>query len=193
MSGGRSTGGDRDPAQAEFVRRATALLPSSYRLAAHLLGDPNEAEDAMQEALLSAWRGWPRLREPELFEPWLERIVVNTCFERLRRRRRSPVVALPEEELEPSASVDESAGPVARDTIGRALGVLSAEQRVVVVLRYWRDLSIEEIAVRVGIPAGTVRSRLHYALRALRSEIERPPSRGVTGAPRAPAPPRARR
>jgi RNA polymerase sigma-70 factor (ECF subfamily) len=153
------------------MRLADASLPTSYRLAAHLLGDPSEAEDATQEALLLAWRGWPRLRDPDRFGAWFDRILVNVCYERLRRHRRSPTVALPEEV---GGIADVAAGALARDSVGRALLGLTAEQRVVVVLRFWRDLSIEEIADRLGVPSGTVRSRLHYALRSLRVEIDRP-------------------
>lgn len=165
---------ERDPdAHQVFMRLADPSLPTSYRLAAHLLGDPTDAEDATQEALLLAWRGWLQLRDRDRFGAWFERIVVNVCYERLRRRRRSPTVELPDEVA--NRVTDEMASSVARDVVGRALGSLTPEQRVVVVLRYWRDLSIEEIADRVGIPSGTVRSRLHYALQSLRTEID-PPS-----------------
>ena len=151
---------------------ADASLATSYRLAAHLLGDPADAEDATQEALLLAWRGWPRLRDPERFGAWFDRILVNVCYERLRRHRRSPTVELPEEV---GVVVDAAATTLARDSVGRALLGLTPEQRIVVVLRYWRDLSIEEIADRLEVPSGTVRSRLHYALRSLRVDIDRPP------------------
>jgi RNA polymerase sigma-70 factor (ECF subfamily) len=158
------------------MRLAEASLATSYRLAAHVLGDPAEAEDATQEALLLAWRGWPLLRDRERFGAWFDRILVNACYERLRRRRRSSTVAMP---AEVGGGRDELGASVARDVVGRALQGLTAEQRIVVVLRYWRDLPIEEIAERLGIPSGTVRSRLHYALEALRADIDRPPSHSV--------------
>jgi RNA polymerase sigma-70 factor (ECF subfamily) len=165
---------ERDPdAHQTFMRLAEASLAPSYRLAAHLLGDPTDAEDATQEALLLAWRNWPRLRDPGRFGAWFERILVNACYERMRRRRRAPTVDLPDDI---GGERDQLAASIARDSVGRALLGLSAEQRIVVVLRYWRDLSIEEIAERIGIPSGTVRSRLHYALQALRTDIDRPPS-----------------
>jgi RNA polymerase sigma-70 factor (ECF subfamily) len=168
---------ERDPdAHQTFMRLAEASLAPSYRLAAHLLGDPTDAEDATQEALLLAWRSWPRLRDPERFGAWFERILVNACYQRMRRRRRAPTVDLPEDI---GSDRDQLAASLARDSVGRALLGLTPEQRIVVVLRYWRDLSIEEIAERLGIPSGTVRSRLHYALQALRADIDRPPSQPV--------------
>jgi RNA polymerase sigma-70 factor (ECF subfamily) len=177
VSVGSGPTSERDPdAHHAFMRLAEASLAPSYRLAAHLLGDPSDAEDATQEALLLAWRSWPRLRDPERFAAWFERILVNACYERMRRRRRGPTIDLPEEI---AGDRDQLAASIARDSVGRALLNLSPEQRIVVVLRYWRDLSIEEIAERVGIPSGTVRSRLHYALEALRVDIDRTPSRAT--------------
>lgn len=175
MSVGSGPTSERDAdAHQAFMRLADAALANSYRLAAHLLSDPGDAEDATQETLLLAWRGWPRLRDPERFGAWFDRILVNVCYERLRRRRRSPTVALPEEI---GAGKDQVAASIARDSVGRALLGLTPEQRIVIVLRYWRDLPIEEIAERLGVPSGTVRSRLHYALEALRADIDRTPSR----------------
>jgi RNA polymerase sigma factor, sigma-70 family len=153
------------------MRLADAALPGAYRLAAHILSGPTEAEDAVQEALVLAWRGWARLRDADRFGAWFDRILVNVCYERLRGRKRSRSDVLPSE-LGAKAA-DPVAAAVARDAVGRALLNLTPEQRIVVVLRYWRDLSIEEIAERVRIPSGTVRSRLHYALRSLRSDIDR--------------------
>jgi len=95
---------------------------------------------------------------------------VNTCIEHLRRQARRPQSTLPEDA--DIADRDTLAGSVARDAIGRALGRLTPEHRAVVVLRFWADLSTDAIAERLGVPAGTVRSRLHYALGALRAELE---------------------
>ena len=154
-----------------FMRLADAALPGAYRLAAHILSEPTEAEDAVQEALVLAWRGWPRLREADRFGAWFDRILVNVCYERLRGRRRSRSEAL---SPDTATTPDPFAPALARDAVGRALHMLTPEQRIVIVLRYWRDLSIEDIADRVRVPSGTVRSRLHYGLRTLKAEIERP-------------------
>ena len=157
----------RDEAFAVLVE---PRLDRAYGLAWHLLGHAADAEDACQEALLAAWSAWPRLRDPARFDAWFDRILVNTCIEHLRRRARRPQAALPDD---PGiAARDALQGSVDKDAVGRALGRLSPEHRAAVVLRFWADLSTDAIAERLGVPAGTVRSRLHYALGALRAELE---------------------
>jgi RNA polymerase sigma-70 factor (ECF subfamily) len=156
--------------RADFVRLATRHLNGAFKLAGYLLGDAGEAEDALQEALLRAWRAWPGLRDPESFGPWLDRIVANVCRSRIRARRRVRVIAISDDlEVE---TADPFRATLARDAVGRALDGLTPEQRVVVVLRYWRDMPLEQIATRLNLPLGTVKSRLHYAQRRLRREIE---------------------
>ena len=145
-------------------------LDRAYGLAWHLLGDAADAEDACQEALLAAWSAWPRLRDPDRFDAWFDRILVNACMEHLRRRARRPQVTLPDDP--DIAGRDMLATSVDTDAVGHALGRLSPEHRSAVVLRFWADLTTDEIAERLGVPAGTVRSRLHYALGALRAELE---------------------
>jgi RNA polymerase sigma-70 factor (ECF subfamily) len=155
----------------EFVRLAGRHLDGAFKLAGYLLGDAAEAEDAMQEALARAWRAWPQMREPDSVGPWLDRIVANVCKTRIRKRKGVRSVAF-DDELEVVAA-DPFRAALARDTVGRALERLSPEQRVVVVLRYWRDMPLEQIATRLDIPLGTVKSRLYYALRLLGREIDR--------------------
>ena len=155
----------------EFVRLVARHLDGAYKLAGYLLGDAGEAEDAMQEALTRAWRAWPQLREPDSIGPWLDRIVANVCKTRIGARKRIRSVALADE-LEAHAP-DPFRAALTRDAVGRALERLSPEQRVVVVLRYWRDMPLEQIAMRLDVPLGTVKSRLFYALRLLGREIER--------------------
>ena len=162
----------RESAQsAEFARLIARRLDGAYKLAGYLLGDAGEAEDAMQEALTRAWRAWPKMREPDSAGPWLDRIVANVCKTRIAARRRVRVIAF-DDELD-VATADPFRATLNRDAVGRALVRLSPDQRVVVVLRYWRDMPLEQIATRLGLPLGTVKSRLHYSLRLLSREIDR--------------------
>jgi len=158
-----------------FRHIAQRHLGGGYRLARAILGDAHEAEDATHDAFLAAWRKWDTLRDVSRFEPWFDRILVNTCRNRLRTRRRHPVHDLSRElERVGAAGIDRTED---RELVGRALATLNPDQRIVVVLRYYRDLGLDEIAERLDIPPGTVRSRLHYALEALHGAVEPSPAR----------------
>jgi RNA polymerase sigma-70 factor, ECF subfamily len=156
-----------------FEGLADGHLDRAFGLAYHLLTDLAEAEDACQDALLAAWRAWPQLRDPARFGPWFDRILVNTCMEHLRRRRRRPTAPLDETLFSPGR--DQAGDIIERDAVGRALRALSPEQRVVVVLRYWADLSTDQLAERLDVAPGSVRSRLHYALANLRHALTQQP------------------
>ena len=160
-----------DARSVTFVELADPLLNDAYRLAGYLLGSAPDAEDAVQEALARAWRAWPSLRDKDRFEPWFDRILVNICRDRLRRKRRHRLEEL-DEEL-PVYSEDPFGAALARAEIDRLVQVLNPDQRVVVGLRFWRDLSLQEIANLLGIPLGTVQSRLHYAMKSLREAAEK--------------------
>jgi RNA polymerase sigma-70 factor (ECF subfamily) len=160
-----------DARSATFVELADPLLNDAYRLAGYLLGSAPDAEDAVQEALTRAWQSWRSLRDQDRFEPWFDRILVNICRDRLRRKRGHRVEEL-DEEL-PVYTDDPFQAALARAEIDRLVLVLNPDQRVLVGLRFWRDLSLQEIADLLGIPLGTVQSRLHYALRRLREASER--------------------
>lgn len=151
-----------------FAKALEGELAMAYRLSGYLLADSAEAQDAVQEASVRAWRGWPRLREPERFHAWFSQILVNVCRTRLRQRSRRRTVDVEDVNLE---SGDPFRAALARDAVGRALSCLSNELRMVVVLRYWGELSLAEIADRLGIPVGTVKSRHHAALQALRRRV----------------------
>jgi RNA polymerase sigma factor (sigma-70 family) len=150
-----------------YIEAAEANVDDAYRLAGYLLGDAGEAQDAVQEALIKAWRNWAGLRDIAAFRPWFKRIVINCCNDRLKRRRR--IVDL--EAASDVAAADVFAGMVARDEVGRAVNRLAPDHRIVIALRYWEDLTLEQIAETLDLPLGTVKSRLHYALRALRAEL----------------------
>ena len=152
-----------------FVAALEGELSMAYRLAGYLLADSAEAQDAVQEASVRAWRGWKDLREREKFHSWFSQILVNVCRTRLRQRSKRRTVDVEDVSLE---SPDPFRAALARDAVGRALSSLSNELRMVVVLRYWGELSLAEIADRLRIPVGTVKSRHHAALQVLRRRIQ---------------------
>ena len=155
-------------------------LDRAYGLAWHVLAHAADAEDACQEALLAAWSAWPRLRDPARFDAWFGRILVNACRDQLRNRGRTPLSL----DAGPGTATDYAYGPTSRVTadqtdalanheaLGLALRTLSPDQREVIVLRYYFDLTVDQIAARTGARQGTVKSRLHHALRYLRSAID---------------------
>ena len=162
-----------DPADADrrdrFVASARPALDRSYRLAGLILGDAAEAEDAVQDALIVAFRGFSGLRDPNRFDAWFDRIVVNGCRDRLRRRRVVRFVPLGDD-LDPPSS-DPFHSFLERDALLAGLTRLSADERIVVVLRFWADLPLDAIADRLQLPLGTVKSRLHRALGRLRAGL----------------------
>ena len=179
MAGTKATELERpvEPALA-FERLADQHLDAAYRLARAILRDPAEAQDATHDAFVQAWRKWSTLRDPDRFEAWFDRILVNTCRNRLRSFNRRQARDISDEVR--LATDDPFAGSHDRDAIELALAELTPDHVVVVALRYYRDLTIEDIGVRLGIPAGTVQSRLHYALRRLREVIDDVERKGMT-------------
>lgn len=151
-----------------FLRLADHHLDAAYRLARAILRDSTDAQDATHDAFEQAWRKWSMLRDPARFEPWFDRILVNTCRDRLRSGRRQATDISSQVAIstgDPFAQADD------RDLLANAIATLAPEHRIVVALRYYRDLPVDEIASRLDIPAGTVHSRLHYALKRLHSAI----------------------
>jgi RNA polymerase sigma factor (sigma-70 family) len=166
--------GARTGEGSEFVRLLDPHLAGAYRLAGYLLGDAAEAEDAIQEALEKAWLAWPKLRDPDRFGAWFDRIVANVCKDRLRGRRGIRPVEL-NEAADAAPQTDPFRAALARDQVGRLVRKLPPDQQLVVALRFWRDLTLDEVADRLDVPLGTVKSRLHYAMRTLRRELDRQP------------------
>jgi RNA polymerase sigma-70 factor (ECF subfamily) len=178
----RQTADRPDVARAELFARLVdrPALDRAYRYATLVLGSRSDAEDATHDAALSAWRKFGDLRDPARFDAWFGRILVNTCRDQLRTRGRTP------QSLDAGATTDTafSYAPAARVTadqtdalanheaLGLALRTLSPEQREVIVLRYYFDLTVDQLAARTGARQGTVKSRLHHALRYLRSAID---------------------
>jgi RNA polymerase sigma-70 factor (ECF subfamily) len=157
-------------AEEAFVRLADLELDRSYRLAGLILGNQAEAEDATQDALERAWAGYGGLRDPAGFQAWFDRILVNVCRDRLRRRKIVRFMPLGDEH-EQRAGRDPFADLLASDELLRAMRKLDPDLRTVVVLRYWADLPIDEIARRCGWRSGTVKSRLHRAIDHMRRHL----------------------
>jgi RNA polymerase sigma-70 factor (ECF subfamily) len=158
--------GDREA----FTRLAFELSDRLFAVAHRILRDFDSAGDALQVTLLRIWRDLPALRDPSLVEAWAYRVLVRVCHDELRKlRRQAPalhLLAVDGAEEDPAISIAD------REQLDRAFRTLTAEQRAAIVLQYYRDLTLSEIAEVLGVPIGTVRSRLHYAKRALRSAIE---------------------
>jgi RNA polymerase sigma-70 factor (ECF subfamily) len=169
--------GGRSARAAAFVRLADSHLDASYRLATAILGNRAEAEDATQDALIQAWRHWSQLRDHGRFEHWFDRILVNTCRNRLRRSNRWPTDDLSSELA--SSGGDPIGHADDRDQMRDALIHLTPDHRVVIALRFYLDLPISEIASRLRVPEGTVNSRLHYALEQLRGTLREADATGA--------------
>lgn len=162
----RAKRGDHD-AFAILVGAAVSRLDAAARL---ILRDPELARDAVQEGFIRAWRNLPGLRDPDRFDAWLHRLVIHSCIDVTRRRRRRPI----EVELTPihGPAIDDIASAIAdRELLDHALGRLDPERRAVVVLYYYLGLPLPDVAATLGIPLGTAKSRLHRSLAAMRAAI----------------------
>jgi RNA polymerase sigma-70 factor, ECF subfamily len=160
--------GDRE-AFAILVHQVSDQL---YAIAFRILRDPGMAEDALQNALVLTWRQLPRLRDLDRFEAWSHRILVHACYDESARTRqwRSTIRVLPIDG--PAAALDDTRLVSDRDELERAFRQIPVDQAAVFVLHHYLGLPLVEIARVLEIPAGTARSRLHYATRALRSAVE---------------------
>jgi RNA polymerase sigma-70 factor (ECF subfamily) len=159
-------GGDRDA----YDVLMTDVIDHLYRIARLILRDFDSAEEAVQEALVRCWRDLPRLREPDRFDAWLNRILLHAINDEVRSRSRfrAHVARL---RLEP-VQLDTSNALADRDEIARVFDRLSIEHRTVVVLHHYLGLTIDEAATAIGIPSGTAKSRLHYATDAMRAALD---------------------
>jgi RNA polymerase sigma-70 factor (ECF subfamily) len=158
----RARGGDADA----FTSAVATSVDQLYAAAFLVLRDRHAAEDAVQDGLLRAWRKIPSLRDPDRFDAWLRRIVVRAAIDASRRRR--PTVEQVFEPAEPFAAGD---AVVIRDLLDRAFARLGPIHQAILVLRYYMDLSVPEIARTLDVPEGTAKSRLHHATNAMRSAI----------------------
>jgi RNA polymerase sigma-70 factor (ECF subfamily) len=154
-----------------FTSLAAALVDRFLATSHRILRDFSLAEDATQQALLSIWRDLPQLRDPARFDAWSYRLLVRACYaEASQARRWTPNIrALPASE--PMAA-DGLSTIVDRDQLERGFRRLSIDHRTVLVLHHYLDLPLDQVAETLGVPVGTVASRLHYAMRGLRSALD---------------------
>lgn len=152
----------------DAVRRMLiARIDDAFRLATFILRDPLAAEDAVQEAALLAWDRRTSLRDSQTVDGWFTRIVVNVCRDELRRRARRPRVV----DLQPTLISDPA--PSAPDAaLGPAIARLTTDEQALLALRFGREFTIPRIANHLGLPEGTVKSRLHSTLQHLRAALD---------------------
>ncbi len=174
----RAQGGDR----AAFASIAGLALPSMDRVARLITRDPERAKDAVQEALVKAWRDLPALRDSARFDAWLRQLLVRSCMDELRRARRvSGHVELID--MHHPVTADAAMSVADRDALERAFRRLDPEQRALVVLHYYQDVPLEDAAAALRIPLGTAKSRLSRARDTLRAALEADarPARAAVG------------
>lgn len=157
--------------QAAFVDLISTRGDRLYAIAHRILRDVDRAEDALQDALVIAWRDLRGLRDPDRFDAWLQRLLVRVCIEQAQRERRRTVNlrVLP---VDGPAAPDDLLTLADRDQLERGFRRLEPEQRAILVLHHFVGYAPSEIAETLGIPPGTARSRLHHAHRAMRAALE---------------------
>jgi RNA polymerase sigma-70 factor (ECF subfamily) len=161
----RARKGDREA----FAVLAGGAVDRLHAIARLILRDADLAQDATQDALVRAWRDLPTLRDVERFDAWLYRLIVRSCADvgRHRRRWRAQVTVLPSEPAEP----DRASALADRDQLERGLRRLTTAQQTVLVMTFYLGLPPSELADALEIPVGTAKSRLHYAIEALRAAL----------------------
>jgi RNA polymerase sigma-70 factor (ECF subfamily) len=162
----RAQHGDREAFGQLAADLAARFLPVSRRI----LRDIDLAEDASQRALVAIWRDLPQLRDPARFDAWSYRLLVRACYAEGRRARQwTPNLRiLPADEPVASGGVDTV---IHRDELETAIRRLSVDHRTVLVLHHYADIPAERVAQILEIPVGTVHSRLHHAMRAMRAAL----------------------
>ena len=165
----RAQRGDRE-AYGVLVTRVTARFVAVAR---RILRDADLAEDATQQALVSAWQNLPKLRDPARFEAWAYRLLVRACYaEGKKERRWAPNLRLLPADEPATKDWDGLGSVIDRDQLESAFRHLSVQHRAVVVLHHYLDLPLDRVADLLDIPVGTVYSRLHYATRKLRVALD---------------------
>jgi RNA polymerase sigma-70 factor (ECF subfamily) len=165
----RASAGDH----AAFSELAASAVAGLYRAAYLILRDPDVAHDAVQDALIAAWRGIRGLRDPDRFDAWLRKLTVRSCYRLARSERRRIVREV--ELLATHADVMSDDGHrlmADRDQLDRAFIRLSSRDRAVLVLHFYLDLPQAEVADVMGVPLGTMKSRLNRATQAMRAAVD---------------------
>jgi RNA polymerase sigma-70 factor, ECF subfamily len=157
--------------QAAFVDLVKLHGGRFFAVAHRILRDVDRAEDALQDALVIAWRDLPSLRDPDRFDAWIHRLLANVCIAQATRERKrmNNLFVLP---IDGPAAPDDLLGVAHRDQLDRGFRRLTPDERAILVLRHYVGYEPAEIADVLGIPAGTVRSRLHHAHRAMRAALD---------------------
>ena len=166
--------------QAAFVDLVRLRGGRFFAIAHRILRDIDRAEDALQDALVIAWRDLPSLRDPDRFDAWVHRLLTNVCMAHIGRERKriDNLYVLPVDE---PVAPDEILSIADRDHLDRGFRRLTPDERAILVLRHYVGYEPTEIAELLGLPAGTVRSRLHHAHRAMRAALEAEARRAAVG------------
>ena len=161
----------RNGDRAAYVDLIRVRQDHLFATAQRILRDIDRAEDALQDALVIAWRDLRGLRDPDRFDAWLQRLLINVCINHATRERRrtANLRVLP---VDGPAGPDDLLSVADRDLLERGFRRLPPEQRAILVLNHYLGYAPSEIAETLGIPAGTARSRLHHAHRAMRAALE---------------------
>jgi RNA polymerase sigma-70 factor (ECF subfamily) len=152
-----------------FAALVHAETPAAYRLALSIVRSPSEAEDAVQEAFLRAWRDFRTLRDLELWPAWFRRIIVRSAIDQARRRPRVREVDLDLALHIPGS--EPSVHPTDRLVLIAAFDRLGADDRAILALRFFADMELADAAAALGIPLGTAKSRLHRAIGRLGAQM----------------------
>lgn len=172
----RAKRGDADA----FTQLVKVSAPRLAGVAGLILRDPDRAKDAVQDALVAAWKDMGALRDSEAWDAWLRRLTVRACYriaKSERRRTQVEVVVIPTED---SIRLPDASADVAdRDWVLAELGRLDINQRSVIALHYYLDLPMQEVAAILGIPFGTAASRLHRGLEVMRAAMRQHPAAAV--------------
>ena len=162
----------RDGDRAAFEELAASVYDRLHQIAFRVLRDRALAEDAVQQAVVSIWRNLPQLREPDRFDAWSYRLLINACYtEGRHQKRRLPSIS--GSRIREPRTGDSYHAVIDRDQLERAFEHLSVEHRSVIVLHHYLDMPVQTVAEALDVPVGTVNSRLHRALERMRMALER--------------------